>query len=93
MPLLRAKDQQAREYDRRLREEFGVYVNHVSPVQWQGGKVWAIGSQVYPGRRANETFHEFTFAVLRQTLGEPWRAARAALPEDERHLVSSASRN
>ena len=64
-----------------------MHVNHVSPVQWQGGKVWAIGSRVYPGRPPNETFHEFILHVLRETLGEPWRAAQAALPEDERHFV------
>ena len=87
LPLLQAKHQQAQEYDRRLREEFGVHVNHVSPVQWQGGTIWAIGSRVYPGRPANETFHELIFHVLRQTLGEPWRAAQAALPDDERHFV------
>ena len=87
LPLLQAEHQQAQEYDRRLREEFGVHVNYVAPVAWQGGKVWAIGGRVYPGRPANETFHEFILHVLRQTLGEPWRAAQAALPEDEQHFV------
>jgi hypothetical protein len=87
MPILEEKARKAREYDRRLREEFGVHVNHVSPIQWQGGKVWAIGSRVYPGRRSQETFHEFILHVLRQTLGEPWRAAQAALPEAERHFI------
>ena len=64
-----------------------MHVNYVSPIQWQGGKVWAIGSRVYPGRPAKETFHEFILHVLRQTLGEPWRAAQAALPETERHFI------
>jgi hypothetical protein len=87
LPILQAKHQQAQEYDRRLRDEFGVHVNYVSPVQWQHDKVWAIGSRVYPARPAKETFHEFILHVLRQTLGEPWRAAQAALAEDERHFV------
>lgn len=87
MPILDEKTRRAREYDRRLREEFGVHVNYVSPIQWQGGKVWAIGSRVYPGRPARETFHEFILHVLRQTLGESWRAAQTALPETERHFI------
>jgi hypothetical protein len=87
MPILEENARKAREHGRRLREEFGVHVNHVSPVQWQGGKVWAIGSRVYPGRPPRETFHEFILQVLRQTLGEPWRAAQAGLPEAERHFI------
>jgi hypothetical protein len=87
LPVLEEKARKARVYDRRLREEFGVHVNYVSPIQWHGGKVWAIGSRVYPGRPPGETFHEFILHVLRQTFGEPWRAAQAALPETERHFV------
>ncbi len=85
--MLEEKAGKAREYDRCLREEFGVHINHVSPVQWPHGKVWAIGSRVYPARPANETFHEFILHVLRGTLGEPWRAQQATLPEDERYFV------
>jgi hypothetical protein len=40
-----------------------------------------------PARPPNETFHEFIVDVLRETLGEAWRAAEAALPEDQRHFV------
>ena len=87
LPMLEEKSRNALEYDRRLREEFGVHVNYVSPIEWQGGKVWAIGSRVYPGRPPRETFHEFILHVLRQTLGEPWRAAQTALPETERHFI------
>jgi hypothetical protein len=87
LPLLAARHQQAQEYDRRLRDEFGVHINYVSPLQWQQGKVWAIGSRIYAARPANETFHEFILHVLRQTLGEPWRADQAELPEADRHFV------
>jgi hypothetical protein len=87
LPMLAEQARKAREYDRRLREEFGVHVNYVSPVQWQGGKVWAIGSRVYAGRPPRETFHEFILDLLRQTLGEHWRAAQAGLPETERHFL------
>lgn len=78
---------QREEYERRLRDEYGIYINYVSPVDFQGGKVWAIGSRVYPNRRPNETFHEFLLDVLRGTFGEDWRAAQVALPEDQRHFV------
>jgi len=71
----------------RLRESYGVYINYVRPVDWRGGKVWAIGSRVYPGRPPNETFHEFLLHVLRGTLGEDWRAAQAELPDQEQHFV------
>jgi len=87
LPILQAKHQQAQDYDRRLREEFGVHVHFVSPVPWQGGKVWAIGSRVYPGRRATETFHDFILHVLRETLGKQWHDEQAALPADQRHFV------
>lgn len=87
LPQLQAKQAQAQANERRLREEFGVHINYVAPIMFQGGKVWAIGSRVYPGRRANETFHEFIVSILRGTLGEPWRAAEAARPQGERHFV------
>jgi SEC-C motif len=87
MPILEAKLAKEQETDRRLREEYGVHINYVRPVQWQGGKVWAIGSRVYPGRPPTETFHEFILHVLRGTLGEPWRAEQAALPVERRHFV------
>ncbi|MBM2824014.1 MAG: hypothetical protein HW413_2760 [Thermoleophilia bacterium] len=72
---------------RRLRDEYGIYISYVHPVQWQGRKAWAIGSRVYPDRPPNETFHEFLLHVLRGALGEEWRAAQAALPEDDQHFV------
>jgi hypothetical protein len=87
MPTLQAKMAAEQETDRRLREDYGVHVNYVRPIKHQGHKVWAIGSRVYLNRRPDETFHEFALDVLRETLGEPWRAEQAALPEEERHFV------
>src|SRR5206468_1741426 len=60
----------------RLRTEFGVYISYVAPIEFEGKKVWAIGSRVYPDRPPNETFHEFLLQVLRETLGEEWRSAQ-----------------
>jgi len=71
----------------RLRNEYGIYINYVSPVDFQGRKVWAIGTRVYADRPPNETFHEFLLHILRGALGEEWRAAQAAVPENERHFV------
>ena len=87
LPTLQAKMQHSQEYDRILREEYGVYINYVSPIQWQGQKIWAIGSRLYTNRRPNETYHEFIFDVLRLTLGEEWWTAQAALPTADQHFV------
>ena len=80
-------DKDVREIARHLREEYGVYVNHVAPVLSRGRKVWAIGTRVYPDRPPNETFHEFILLVLREVLGEGWRASQQTLPEADRHFV------
>ena len=69
----------------RLREDFGVHINFVAPVDVEGGKVWSLGSRVYYGRPPNETFHEFLFAILRETLGERWRAEHAA--REDKHFL------
>jgi SEC-C motif len=69
------------------RQEYGVYVNYVSPVEYQGRRVWSIGTRLYLDRPQNETFHEFLLHVLRGTLGNEWREAEMAKPEDERHFV------
>lgn len=72
----------------RLRNEYGIYVNYVSPVMHGGRKVWAIGPRVYTDRPPSETFHEFLLHVLRGTLGgNEWRDAEMAKPETERHFV------
>lgn len=87
LPQIQARiaDDQARV--RRLRDDYGLDISFVPPVLHQGQKVWAIGDRVYMNRPPNETFHEFILDVLRQTLGEDWRAAEASCPEAERHFV------
>jgi SEC-C motif len=87
LPALKAQAENALETERRLREEYGVYVNYVSPVEWQGRKVWAIGTRLYLDRRPSETFHEFILDVLKATFGEDWAAEQAALPEVDQHFV------
>ncbi len=87
LPLLEEKARVAMERDRRLREEYGVHINHVPPIQRQGRKVWAIGSRLYPDRPPNETFHEFILHLLRGTLGDEWRAEQASLPDAEQHFL------
>jgi len=52
-----------------LKEEYGVHVNYVSPISYQGRRVWALGAKVYPNRPPKETFHEFLLHVLKTTLG------------------------
>ncbi|MEK6328773.1 MAG: hypothetical protein AABM66_14795 [Actinomycetota bacterium] len=69
----------------RLRENFGVHINFVAPVEFEGGKLWALGDRVYFGRPPNETFHEFLLSILRETLGERWRAERAA--REDKHFL------
>jgi hypothetical protein len=72
----------------RLRNEYGVHINYVLPTEYQGRKVWAIGTRVYADRPPNETFHEFLLHVLRGTLGgKEWRDSEMAKPEGERHFV------
>lgn len=72
----------------RLRDDYGIEINFAAPVQFQGRKVWALGTRVYQDRPPNETFHEFILGVLRSELGgEKWRRAHLALPEEERHFI------
>jgi hypothetical protein len=72
----------------RLRDEFGVHIDYVSPTQWQGGKVWALGNRVYTNQPANQTFHEFVIMVLRDTLENGgWATRQSELPHAQRHFV------
>lgn len=87
IPIVMAKQAAAQEYDRRLRDEFGLYRRILSPIVWQGRKVWAMRNRVYLNQPPNQTFHEFIVMVLLRTLGEDWRDAQQSLPEDERHFV------
>lgn len=91
LPELRHIAERGRAASERLRTDFGVYVNHVLPIQHEGRKVWAIGTRLYPDRPPNETFHEFVIHILRETLGEAWRAEQAALPDKERHFILRCS--
>lgn len=68
-----------------LREQYGVHINFVPPMSFQGGKVWCIGSRLYPDRPENETFHEFLLSILRETLGEHWRVEQAG--RENKHVL------
>lgn len=72
---------------RQLADEYGVLINFVIPTESGVGKVWAIGSRVYTGAPANQTFQEFTLQVLRETLGEEWRAAQEAGGVESKHFL------
>ena len=71
----------------RLASDFGVRINLVTPAEWNGRKVWAIGNRVYTDCPPNQTFHEFLLQVLRETLGEEWRAAQEATGQDSQHFL------
>jgi hypothetical protein len=82
--------QQAR-VEEKLRREYSVYINIVPPIQWDGGKVWAIGTRVYMHRPVQETFHEFLISLLRETFSEEWRQAQVALPKEDQHFLLRCS--
>jgi SEC-C motif-containing protein len=70
-----------------LHDRYGIYINYVKPVQFQGRKVWAIGRRLYPDRPPNESFMEFVVSVLGETLGEEWLQEQEERPEEARHFV------
>jgi hypothetical protein len=74
-----------------LRRDYSVYINFALPVQWDGGKAWAIGSRLYAHRPARETFHEFLISLLRETFSEEWRQRQVALPDDQQHFLLKCS--
>jgi SEC-C motif len=86
--VLAAKERSERE-QRGIREQlardFGVLINVVAPVEFEGGKVWAIGSRVYTGAPPRQTFHEFILGVLRGELGKEWADSQEALDPADRH--------
>lgn len=66
----------------------GIFINFVVPKIHLGKKVWAIGSRVYYGRPAEETFHEFSLWILiHQVLGEEWWTTQKDLPESGQHYI------
>lgn len=78
------------EKDRREKEtlaKLGIHINYVNPIEFKGGKVWAIGSRVYHSRPVNETFHEFIIDVLRMTLGKEWWEENYIKEFDEQHFI------
>src|SRR5439155_17517249 len=79
-------ERQAR-VEQTLREQYGIYINYVNPVQFQGRKVWAIGSRVYPDNPPGQTFIEFLLAALGTELGEEWMGEQEALRSEEQHFV------
>ena len=73
-----------REY---LARDFGVLINVVKPAEFEGRKVWAIGSRVYFDSPAKQTFHEFVLAVLRGELGSDWAKAQESLDPADQHYL------
>lgn len=75
---------------RTLRERYGIYVNYVTPVQFEGRKVWAIGSRLYPNNPPKQTFAEFLVSVLGTEMGDDWLTTQNALGPEEQHFVRRA---
>lgn len=80
-------DREQREVREYLARDFGVLINVVAPVEFEGGKVWAIGSRVYLDAPRKQTFHEFILGVLRRALGQQWADAQAAVESAEQHYL------
>lgn len=68
---LNAFRQLRREAERQRLRERGLRIDFVTPVLFDGQRVWGLGSRIYPGR-PNETFHEFIIRVLIGELGREW---------------------
>lgn len=65
----------------------GIYINYVNPIEFKGGKVWALGNKVYGQRPLNETFHDFIQFILKETLGFQWIEDQLLLQKDQRHYL------
>jgi len=72
---------------RKTLEQLGVFIDFVVPVNFNGRKVWALGSRLYYDRPENETFHEFITFVLQQELGQKWWEEQAKLSATKQHFV------
>lgn len=70
-----------------LARDYGVQISFVSPIEWNDRKVWSIGNRVYTDCPPNQTFHEFLLQLLRETLGEDWRAAQETGGPDAEHFL------
>lgn len=67
--------------------QLGVFIDFVTPVNFKGKKVWALGSRIYPYQKEDETFHEFIIHVLKMELGEQWWEEQRKLPQEEWHFI------
>lgn len=67
--------------------QLGVFIDFVIPIHFQGKKVWALGSRMYPYQKEGETFHEFIVHALKLELGREWWEEQLKLPEDKRHFI------
>lgn len=67
--------------------ELGVFIDFVIPTHFQGKKIWALGSRIYPYQKEDETFHEFIVHTLKLELGREWWEAQAKLLEERRHFI------
>lgn len=65
----------------------GIHVNYVTPIDFKGKKIWALGNKVYSGG-INETFHTFIINVLKDTIGVDWFREQSILPQETRHFIS-----
>lgn len=72
---------------RRKLAQLGVFIDFVIPTHFQGNKVWALGSRLYPRRPSKETFHEFIVYVLKEELGRDWWIKQMQLPEEKQHFI------
>ena len=70
-----------------LARDYGIQLNFVSPIEWNGQKVWSIGNRVYADCPPNQTFHEFLLQLLRETLGAEWRAAQERAGPHAEHFL------
>lgn len=84
---IRAKIEFEQITKRKKLEAFGIYIDFVTPIQFKGKKVWALGSRVYANEPSNQTFHEFIIDVLRQELGQEWWNYQISLPDDRQHFI------
>ncbi len=81
--------QEVKSKQRDYLRSFGIFIDFVKPVLFQGKKVWALGNRVYVVRWPNQTFHEFlVHTVLRHELGEDWLQCELKKSEEEMHFIA-----
>lgn len=55
--------------------------------EFQGKRVRAVGSRLYPKQQLKETFHEFIIIILKDVLGKKWGLAESSKPLPEQHII------